>query len=162
MENAEKPKVRDQLILEGIRELNAHGYQEFSVRRIAAACGLSCAAPYKHFKDKHSFVAAIVEFINDTWRQRQEAVVARFPGSTRRQLVEVSVDYVRFLVENPYFRSTIMLRDDDFDKEFVRPKGRMSPMADGLVMKYCAEAGMPEDVRHFKLYVVRSLIYGRR
>ncbi len=160
MENAEKPKMRDQLISEGIRELNEYGYQAFSVRRIAAACGLSCAAPYKHFKDKHSFVAAIVEYINELWRQRQEAVVARFPDSTRRQLVEVSVDYVRFLVENPYFRSTIMLRDDEFDREFARPKGRLSPLADELVARYCREAGMPEDVRHFKLYVVRSLIYG--
>ena len=159
-ENGEKRKVRDQLILEGIRELNEYGYQDFSVRRIAATCQLSCAAPYKHFKDKHSFVAAIVEYIGEQWRQRQEALVQRFPGSTRRQLVEISVDYVRFLVENPYFRSTIMLRDDDFDKEFARPKGRLSPLAGELVIRYCAEAGMPEDVRHFKLYVVRSLIYG--
>lgn len=159
-ENAEKRNVRDLLILEGIRELNEYGYQDFSVRRIAATCQVSCAAPYKHFKDKHSFVAAIVEYINDQWRQRQEALLARFPGSTRRQLVEISVDYVRFLVENPYFRSTIMLRDDDFDKEFARPKGRLSPLADELVAKFCAEAAMPDDVRHFKLYIVRSLIYG--
>ncbi len=160
MENAEKPKMRDQLISEGIRELNEYGYQAFSVRRIAANCRVSCAAPYKHFKDKHSFVAAIVEYIGEEWKKRQQIVIARYPGSTRRQLVEISVDYVRFLVENPYFRSTLMLRDDEFDKEFARPKGRLSPLADELVARYCAEAEMPEDVRHFKLYIVRSLIYG--
>ena len=44
--------VREQLITAGIEELNAHGMAGFSLRRVAAACNISCAAPYKHFKNK--------------------------------------------------------------------------------------------------------------
>ena len=159
-ENLERSGLRGQLIIAGMEELNEHGFQNFSVRRIASRCGVSCAAPYKHFKDKHSFVAAIIEYINSVWQQRQQKLIAAYPGSVRRQLVEISVEYVRFLVENPYFRSTIMLRDDSFDKEFLRPKGQLSPISFELVGEYCSEVGMTDNVRHFKLYIVRSLIYG--
>ncbi len=159
-ENQDRSGLRGQLILAGMEELNEHGFQNFSVRRIAASCGVSCAAPYRHFKDKHSFVAAIIEYINSVWQERQQEIIAACPGSLRRQLVEISVEYIRFLVENPYFRSTIMLRDDGFDRELLRPKGQLSPISYELVGKYCAEVGMPDSVRHFKLYIVRSLIYG--
>ena len=30
----------------------------------------------------------------------------------------------------------------------------------GIVLKYCRQVGMPQEVMRWKLYVVRSLIYG--
>ena len=44
--------VREQLIAAGTAELEAHGIADFSLRRVAAACNISCAAPYKHFKNR--------------------------------------------------------------------------------------------------------------
>ena len=44
--------LREELIRAGIDEINIHGANGFSIRRIATACGVSSAAPYKHFKDK--------------------------------------------------------------------------------------------------------------
>jgi len=44
--------LRQDLILAGIEEINTHGANDFSVRRVASACHVSTAAPYKHFKDK--------------------------------------------------------------------------------------------------------------
>ena len=41
--------TRDQLIQAGLEELTEHGIQNFSTRRVAKKCGISCAAPYKHF-----------------------------------------------------------------------------------------------------------------
>ena len=63
----EKTNLRDKLLDVGMAELNEFGYQNFSVRRIAAKCGVSCAAPYKHFKDKHSYVAAILEHNSNSY-----------------------------------------------------------------------------------------------
>ena len=45
--------TRDRLIQAGLEELNQYGVQHFSTRRVAKVCGVSCAAPYKHFKDTH-------------------------------------------------------------------------------------------------------------
>jgi hypothetical protein len=152
--------LREQLIAEGVKELNRYGFHDFSVRRIANQCGVSCAAPYKHFPDKQSFIAAIIQHINEAWAARQKEVVAQYPSSMREQLLEVSLEYIRFLVENPYFRSVIMLKYEDFDKKYSKLKGALSMPTYILVEKYCKEVGMPEDVKHKKTFIIRSLIYG--
>lgn len=157
---SERSSLRDRLIEEGMAELNEFGYHNFSVRRIAAKCGVSCAAPYKHFKDKHSFVAAILEHITSLWTARQEDMIALYDGDLLRQISEVCMEYIRFLVEVPYFRSAIMLKDEDFDREFNRPRGRLSDASRALIDRCCAEHKVPPEVRKAKIYIIRSLIYG--
>ena len=68
--------MREVLILAGISEINTHGVTDFSIRRVAEACNVSCAAPYKHFKDKREFIAAIIDYVNEQWRVRQQEVLA--------------------------------------------------------------------------------------
>ena len=153
-------ELHDRLILAGIEELNRNGPQYFSVRRIADKCGVSCAAPYKHFKDKQSFIAAIIEYVNVMWEDRQITLLKKFPAPVRKQILEISLEYIRFLVENPYFRSIIMLKDERFDSEYDRLRGQLSRISRDLVGQYCREVNMPEKVARRKTYVVRSLIYG--
>ena len=157
---AEKTSLRKQLLDVGMTELNEFGYHNFSVRRIAAKCGVSCAAPYKHFKDKPSFVSAILEHINESWTARQAAIIETYKGVWQRQIVEVCLEYIRFLVEVPYFRSAIMLKDEGFDREFNRPRGRLSDASRALIDRCCREQGIPESVKKAKVYITRSLIYG--
>ncbi len=152
--------LREELILAGIRELYRSGVQNFSVRRVATACGVSCATPYKHFKDRQSFLAGIVEYIQAQWGERQRAVLEKAEGeSTRRKILAVSLEYVRFLVENPYFRSVIMLKDESLDARYAGKNG-ISAVSQELVDQYCREVDMPERTMRLKLYIVRSLIYG--
>ena len=47
---------RERLILAGIKVIEENGVSGFSIRRTAAECGVSCAAPYKHFKDKEDLM----------------------------------------------------------------------------------------------------------
>lgn len=151
--------LRERLIEAGIEEISARGLQNFSVRRIAARCGVSCAAPYKHFADKRSYVAAIIGYINTIWDERQREAAVRY-STTREQLVGICREYIRFLVENPQLRVIIMQKDDEGSSEFNALRGRLSRQTYELVSRYCAEVGMPDDVRVRKTYVVRSLIYG--
>ena len=48
--------TKSALIRAGLKELRENGYNNFSIRRVAADCGISCAAPYRHFKNKGEFV----------------------------------------------------------------------------------------------------------
>ena len=153
-------ELHNRLILAGIEELNKNGLQNFSVRRIADRCGVSCAAPYKHFKDKQSYVAAIIEYINVMWAERLQGVLRRNLATTREQILETSLEYIRFLVENPYFRSILMLKDEQFDSEYERLRGQVSKRSRELIGKYCIEVNMPDKVALRKTFVVRSLIYG--
>lgn len=156
----EPGSLRERLILAGIREVDENGTRNFSVRRIANACGVSCAAPYKHFADKGAFLAAIVDYIDGLWRERKAKVLEKYPAGARRQLAEVSLEYVRFLVENPHFRAVVMGKDDEFDHRRGRSRGQVSGLTHGLIRDYARAAGMDERTVRLKTYVVRSLIYG--
>ena len=118
--------MREVLLLAGISEINEHGVAGFSIRRVAQSCGVSCAAPYKHFKDKRDFIASIIEFVNELWASRQQEVLSRCSPSLREQIVEISVNYVKFIMENPYFRSILMLKDEEYDNIYHKIRGQLS------------------------------------
>ncbi len=153
--------LRQQLIQAGIRELGQQGVQRFSVRRIANECGVSCAAPYRHFENKSSFISAIFDYINDEWHAIGRRVAQEDANkSTRRTLVDVSMAYIHFLLDNPHFRSIIMLRTDGLDPKYLSRRGEVSRLSNELISRYCAEVGMSDEDRTRKTFAVRSLIYG--
>ena len=150
---------REELIKAGIKEINRHGISGFSIRRVAAVCNVSCAAPAKHFGDKNGFLASIIEYVNELWGEEQRSIAEANKGSLRRQIVEISVAYIKFLVENPHFRSILMLKDDKFDNTY-KNRGGLSSLTRQLVDEYCRSVNMDEETKTRKLYIVRSLIYG--
>ena len=101
--------LRESLILAGIDEINAFGANGFSVRRVANACSVSSAAPYKHFKDKQEFIAAIIDYVNDQWAVHQDQVLAGCSQDPREQIVTVALSYIRFLMEKPYYRQSAVI-----------------------------------------------------
>ena len=152
--------TREALILAGLDELNEYGVQHFSTRRVAKACGVSCAAPYKHFRDTHAFIAEILGYINRQYDAEQTALLKRLSkASTREQLVEVSLHYVRFLTEHPAFRRIVMQSFQDCDEEYRVLRGQMSVKTYQVVSRYCEEVRMPPDVRKRKTFIVRAIIY---
>lgn len=155
-----KNSRRMQLIEAGIEEINTHGVTGFSCRRVASACGLSCAAPAKHFGDRNGFLAAIIDYVNGLWAEEQARILEANEGSLRRQIVEESVGYVEFLGKNPHYRSILMLKDDEFDNTYHKKKGEVSSPTQKLIADYCAEVGYTDEQRIRKTYVIRSLIFG--
>ncbi len=153
--------LREKLILAGIRVIEEDGVSGFSMRRTAAVCGVSCAAPYRHFQDKEDLMTAIILYISERWHERQREILADMQGrSVREQLMEISLAYIRFLMDNPHFRSIIMIKDPAMRPDQVRMKSELSEIVRELIARYCAEVGMSEERRQVKTFVVRSLIYG--
>ena len=153
--------TRDQLILAGLEELDQYGIQNFSTRRVAKACGISCAAPYKHFKDTKEFIAEILSYINRLYDERQKKVLEKYAHcDSRTQLLQVSLDYIRFLAEYPQFRRAIMQNYKDCDESFRSLRGQLSFRIYKIVARYCRDVKMPDDVRKRKTFFVRSIIYG--
>lgn len=151
---------REDLIKAGIQEINKHGIAGFSMRRIADDCGLSCGAPYKHFENRKDFIAAVIEYVNGLWRVRQQELLDQYAGDLRRQIVEMSVGYVEFLMEHPHFRSILMLKDEEFDNTYHRLRGELSSPTQQLAQRYFDSVGMDDFTSRRKVYVVRSLIFG--
>ena len=116
-----RPNVRERLVLAALDEVEEVGFARFSLRHVATACGVSTAAPYKHFRNKREIIEAVLRYINSDWLRRQDAVLRKYADEPiRRRLVELSLEFIRFMYENPQFRSVLMIRGDTFDgEEFI-------------------------------------------
>jgi AcrR family transcriptional regulator len=152
--------LRQRLIIEGINEINQSGIQNLSVRRIASNCGVSCAAPYKHFKTKDDFIDSITEYIRDLWIQHQLRILELYPDNTRKQIVEICVEYVRFMIENPHYRAVISYQSRSYSQINYQIKGSLGGITHQLIDKYSQEEGLTVEQARNKTYMVRTLLLG--
>ena len=149
--------VRTRLILAGIGELEERGIRNFALRRAALSAQVSCAAPYRHFRDKEEFISEIISYIGSRWLLLAREICAAFKGDARRTVIELAVASLRFWLANPNFRTVLMAVSptvagvhalSDFDAPILC-----------AIEEYCAERGCTE-IADVKKYAVRTLIYG--
>ena len=152
--------TKSALIRAGLKELRENGYNNFSIRRVAADCGISCAAPYRHFKNKSDFVLEIFRYINREWYLTQNVILSEYEDDKDR-LIEISVSYVRFLVDHPDFFAILVSSIEGMgDEERIKVKSGVSNCVRGLVENYCRRVGMSDTDRDRKMYIIRSIIMG--
>ena len=152
--------LREALIIAGIEEINKYGANGFSVRRVASACHVSTAAPYKHFKDKKEFISAIIDYVNDQWAEVQETVLAKCEDTPRAQMVEVSMAYTKFLMEKSHYRQILMLKNADFDNLYHRKPGEINSRTEQIMAAVKKTYGLSDEVWERKALMVRSMIFG--
>ena len=144
--------MRDQLIAAGIAELAAHGLSNFSLRRVANACGASCAAPYRHFKNREALLAAMVDYINGQWGLFAENIIRAFVDDKRTCLIEVCVAFIRFLFANDNYRSVLSASGE----HLLSGEDKLP----SLLKEYAATVGMDDTSATRVLYTMRALVYG--
>ncbi|MBQ3489075.1 MAG: TetR/AcrR family transcriptional regulator [Clostridia bacterium] len=146
--------VRDKLIIEGANEISRNGIANFSLRRVAAACNISCAAPYKHFKNKEELILEIVRYINRQWELLCGQVLSLFENDPRRQLTEICIAYVRFWVANPNYRSVLSASEKE-----MRITEHATSVED-LIRRYCESNGDDFDETERTVYALKAILYG--
>ena len=152
--------LRESLIIAGLKEIEVHGITDFSLRRVASACGVSCAAPYRHFKNKNDLILAIITYINDKWSLLRDQIFEIFKNDRRRCLIEICIASIRFWTANPHFRSVMLTDSKELDSDQLREKSRISGAADSLLIEYFKEKSLSDDEIQKKLFIVRSVMYG--
>ncbi|NLL91107.1 MAG: TetR/AcrR family transcriptional regulator [Ruminococcaceae bacterium] len=152
-------KLKEKLILTGINEIEKVGLNGLSLRKVAAKCGVSCAAPYRHFKGKQEFILEIFRYVNEKWSAALDEIVAK-TNNEREAVVEICIAYIRFLVENPSFRSIIMLKHADLDYEQRNELYSISKFSEEIVNDYCAVEGINEKTKKERTLIVRAMLYG--
>ena len=96
--------LKNLLIEKGIEIVNADGVQSFSLRKAAAACKVSHAAPYSHFRNKEELLNAMQLHITDRFSKILETAIAenKKPAALLKKL---GIAYVAFFIDNPaYFQ----------------------------------------------------------
>jgi AcrR family transcriptional regulator len=99
--------LKNALIEAGIEILAKEGVYGLSLRKVAREAGVSHSAPYAHFSDKQSLVAAISTEGYCLLYERISAVTRRNSGDPLRELVEAAWTYICFAIEDPdHFKIT--------------------------------------------------------
>ena len=101
-------KVKNRLVLAGLKELDKHGVIDFSLRRVAIEAGVSCAAPYRHFKDKDELISAIIAYVMEGWTLLSEQIGELYADDPKSLICELAVAGARFWIANGNFRTVIM------------------------------------------------------
>ena len=135
--------LREKLLSAGIDEILAHGVRGFSLRRVAAACGASCAAPYKHFKNKEEFVKEIMAYVEEKWQKLSQQISCAFDDPARR-ITELCIANVRFKIANPLYG----LGSD-------RP---FSPEITCQIEDYCKNTGCKNTKEY--VFIISALTWG--
>ena len=152
--------LRHAMIIAGIKEIEAHGLTDFSLRRVASECGVSCAAPYRHFKGKGDLISAIISYINDQWSFLERQIGEVYKNDLYRRIVELCIANIRFWIANPNFRSIMMMDDRGLDTLQLHERSRMSEMLGVLVEEYCHSNRLSGDVMASMSFGLRSIVYG--
>ena len=150
--------VREKLITAGIAELEEHGFSDFSLRRVAAASNVSCAAPYKHFKNKEDFIGAIVDYIHSQWIMLSEQILSIFKGDTKKQLVELCVAYTRFCMGNIHFRSVIMMDFGTIAADKPDIKQHINQCIKDMTIAYCKDNGLSKDEHRQMAFRINAMV----
>jgi AcrR family transcriptional regulator len=93
--------LKNALIEAGIEILSKEGVNGLSLRKVARKAGVSHAAPYAHFADKQSLIAAIALDGHSKVHARIEEVQVLHPNDPLKQLVHLAWAYMQFGLESP-------------------------------------------------------------
>lgn len=95
--------LREALIDAGLKIINEKGEDALSLRKVAAACGVSHAAPYAHFKDKEELIDAIKKSVTDRFMDVLVAAVES-RNTADESIIAMGRAYITFFSKNPdYF-----------------------------------------------------------
>ena len=142
--------TKEKFLIASAEELEEHGVTDFSIRRVAQRCEVSCGAPYKHFKNKEDFILEIIRYINRQWELLYEQILTLFEDDSLRKLTEVCVAYVRFWVANPNYRSVLAVSEQE----------TTSVSIDGMIRKYCTDKGADDYEAERTVIAIKALVYG--
>lgn len=147
--------VRMRLVRAGLTELGEHGIGDFSLRRVAAAAQVSCAAPYRHFRDKDELILEIIGYMCRDWFLLCESISEIYRDSAAERLLGLAASMVRFWIGNGNFHSAMIAVGKDtrhrielleFDKPIIEASSTLAK-----------ERGI--DASDLSLYTL-SLVYG--
>ena len=146
--------LRDRLIAAGMQEIAVHGPADFSLRRVASSCGASCAAPYKHFKNKDAFFLEILRFVNRQWALLEQQLTDIYGDDKKRLLCELCVANIRFRIVNPHFRAVLTMNEQALTAAQRREIGRSTECIGALCNEVFAKTAAATQFR------LQAVVYG--
>jgi AcrR family transcriptional regulator len=136
--------LKNALIQAGVEILSEEGVSGLTLRKVAKRAGVSHSAPYAHFRDRQSLIAAIS---TEGFRQlydELDTVVSAHADDPKEQLVEAAWAYVQFAMNNTdtfkIMFSGVLEKEKDYPS-FVDISGKTFERVLDIV-RICQNAGI--------------------
>lgn len=153
--------LRAQLIA-AVRDLvETHGPDGFSVAEAARRAGVSSAAPYKHFRDRHEILRGVVSEALDRLRAMMEAGARAQPAGSLEAVAAVGQAYVDFARAEPgVFRLVFGLTEGHENAPELQAKGEacLGVVVQAAAARLHRSPGDPEVQRC--AYMLWSFVHG--
>lgn len=156
----ETEELKDKLIIAGINEIDTHGPEDFSLRRVAYACGVSCAAPYKHFKNREGLIVEILGFFNRQWKLLENQIIEVHKDDLKTLILELCMANIKFRIANPNYRFLFTLNKETFPEEKRKEFNSMNGKIEEYMRLFCQEKGYPERVIDIKVMSLNAYVCG--
>lgn len=151
------------LIETGLALIHEEGEERLSLRKVAARCGVSNAAPYAHFKNKDEFVSAIQQYVMSSFSASLLEAVQEY-GNSPLLLPKLGKAYVMFFYQNPFYYDFLFSRKNSIIELSLEraaadenhPFEILRTAAMGLFSK----VNMPEKVMENKIIAMWALVQG--
>lgn len=111
MDTYHKVDLKNQLIEQGIALVGRQGAQALSLRKVAAACGVTHAAPYAHFKNKEELLMAMKQHITSQFSNILEECIKAHEQDLDL-LDALGKTYVAFFVQHPDYFSFLFYQSN--------------------------------------------------
>lgn len=138
--------LRAALVAEARRMVERGGPDSVSLRAVAKAAGVSAAAPYHHFKDKHALLEAVAADGFKAFRERM-IEFGRDAGDDLERLDSFGAGYVTFAVEHPHLFRLIhgpTFRAGAISQDLQDARTRSATVLTGAVSAYLPDASEQE------------------
>ena len=152
--------IRERLIIAGIKEIEKHGLNDFSFRRVASACEVSCAAPYRHYKNKEELVLSIISYINSRWDMMAVQIENSFEGDAYKQLTECAIGMIRFLGANPNYISVMLPLSSGIGEKHLLERDKFWSCIEKLCETFHSERNFEGEYLADKIFLLRAFISG--
>ena len=157
--------LRQALIDAGIKIINDYGEESLSLRKAAAMCNVSHAAPYAHFKDKEELIEAIKNDVTERFMQELESAVEG-RASADEAIIAMGRTYVTFFSKNPDYFVFLFGKQNikahlKMDKEY---KNDYPPflLLRRMYLKHLEENGLEKtfEEQEIELIKIWSIVHG--
>lgn len=153
--------LRNQLIESGILLISEEGVKGFSLRKVAAKCGVSHAAPYSHFKDIEGLNHAMGEYVTEKFTKK---LAASMEGQQNNCIAVTLLGnaYIDFFSENPhyfqflFYNSNLTIDLDSDENDDYPPFALFKKTA---YQMFC-DMGLAKDTYLNNLLALWSMVHG--
>ncbi|HKM34239.1 MAG TPA: TetR/AcrR family transcriptional regulator [Lachnospiraceae bacterium] len=120
--------LKNALIEAGIEMINEVGEEKLSLRKVAARCGVSNAAPYAHFSGKEEMIEEMQNYVTEKFMDSLKSAASQCENPySEESVLKIGRAYILFFLQNPQYFSFLFAQpcmkahlslDDDGKDDF--------------------------------------------